>query len=39
MACYNKKTGEKLALKVLRDGPKARREVDLHYLTKYNIHT
>ncbi|PAV62206.1 hypothetical protein WR25_17002 isoform H [Diploscapter pachys] len=33
MACYNKKTGDKLALKVLRDGPKARREVDLHYLT------
>uniref|UniRef100_A0A1I7WBU1 non-specific serine/threonine protein kinase n=1 Tax=Heterorhabditis bacteriophora TaxID=37862 RepID=A0A1I7WBU1_HETBA len=33
MACYNKETNEKFALKVLRDGPKARREVDLHYLT------
>lgn len=33
MACYSKDTGEKFALKVLRDGPKARREVDLHYLT------
>ncbi|KAK6026704.1 hypothetical protein OSTOST_07311 [Ostertagia ostertagi] len=34
MACYNKDTNEKYALKVLRDGPKARREVSLHYLTK-----
>ncbi|XGW09059.1 hypothetical protein V3C99_011399 [Haemonchus contortus] len=33
MACYNKDTNEKYALKVLRDGPKARREVSLHYLT------
>ncbi|CAB3403767.1 unnamed protein product [Caenorhabditis bovis] len=33
MACYKKATGEKFALKVLRDGPKARREVDLHWLT------
>ncbi|CAJ0948781.1 unnamed protein product, partial [Mesorhabditis belari] len=33
MACYNKTTGEKYALKVLRDSPKARREVELHYLT------
>ncbi|ETN85867.1 hypothetical protein RB195_019578 [Necator americanus] len=33
MACYNKDTNEKFALKVLRDGPKARREIDLHYLT------
>ncbi|KHN77680.1 MAP kinase-activated protein kinase 2 [Toxocara canis] len=31
-ACYNKETNEKYALKVLRDGPKARREVELHYL-------
>lgn len=33
MACYAKNTGEKFALKVLRDSPKARREVDLHWLT------
>ncbi|EYC26320.1 hypothetical protein Y032_0010g1088 [Ancylostoma ceylanicum] len=33
MACYNKDTNEKFALKVLRDGPKARREIGLHYLT------
>ncbi|RCN43573.1 kinase domain protein [Ancylostoma caninum] len=33
MACYNKDTNEKFALKVLRDGPKARREISLHYLT------
>lgn len=33
MACYNKDTNEKYALKVLRDGPKARREIGLHYLT------
>ncbi|TMS35615.1 hypothetical protein L596_002978 [Steinernema carpocapsae] len=33
MACYRKSTNEKFALKVLRDGPKSRREVELHYLT------
>ncbi|KHJ85905.1 hypothetical protein OESDEN_14358 [Oesophagostomum dentatum] len=33
MACYSKDTNEKFALKVLRDGPKARREIGLHYLT------
>ncbi|CAI5441814.1 unnamed protein product [Caenorhabditis angaria] len=33
MACYKKVSGEKFALKVLRDGPKARREVELHWLT------
>ena len=34
MAIYSKDTGTKFALKVLRDGLKARREVELHYLTK-----
>ncbi|XP_032822595.2 MAP kinase-activated protein kinase 2-like [Petromyzon marinus] len=29
--CYNKKTAEKFALKLLQDCPKARREVDLHW--------
>ncbi|VDN17030.1 unnamed protein product [Gongylonema pulchrum] len=29
--CESRKTGEKFALKVLRDVPKARREVELHY--------
>jgi len=29
--CYRKDTGLKYALKVLRDNPKARREVELHY--------
>ncbi|XP_015794802.1 MAP kinase-activated protein kinase 2 [Tetranychus urticae] len=29
--CIHKKTGAKYALKVLRDSPKARREVDLHW--------
>ncbi|CAJ0564629.1 unnamed protein product, partial [Mesorhabditis spiculigera] len=33
MACYNLVDGTKYALKVLRDSPKARREVELHYLT------
>ncbi|EGT32130.1 hypothetical protein CAEBREN_31352, partial [Caenorhabditis brenneri] len=33
MACYKKNTGEKFALKVLRDSQKARREVELHWLT------
>ncbi|VDM52896.1 unnamed protein product [Angiostrongylus costaricensis] len=36
MACYSKEKNEKFALKVLRDGPKARREIGLHYLT--NVH-
>jgi hypothetical protein len=34
MACFSKTDGTKYALKVLRDGPKSRREVQLHYLTK-----
>ncbi|CAD5213984.1 unnamed protein product [Bursaphelenchus xylophilus] len=33
MACYRKTDGQKYALKVLRDGPKSRREVQLHYMT------
>uniref|UniRef100_A0A1A8GID2 non-specific serine/threonine protein kinase n=1 Tax=Nothobranchius korthausae TaxID=1143690 RepID=A0A1A8GID2_9TELE len=31
LECYCKKTGEKCALKILYDTPKARREVELHY--------
>ncbi|KAI6170104.1 Non-specific serine/threonine protein kinase [Aphelenchoides besseyi] len=34
MACFSKNDGTKYALKVLRDGPKSRREVQLHYMTK-----
>ncbi|VDO63115.1 unnamed protein product [Heligmosomoides polygyrus] len=30
--CEHRATGDKFALKVLRDVPKARREVDLHYM-------
>ncbi|XP_029105050.1 MAP kinase-activated protein kinase 3-like isoform X2 [Scleropages formosus] len=30
LECYSKKTGEKCALKILYDTPKARREVELH---------
>lgn len=29
--CYEKRTGNKYALKILRDSPKARREVELHF--------
>ncbi|XP_054640457.1 MAP kinase-activated protein kinase 3 [Dunckerocampus dactyliophorus] len=31
MQCFNKKTGEKCALKILYDSPKAKREVELHW--------
>ncbi|CAL8336195.1 unnamed protein product [Merluccius merluccius] len=31
MQCFNKKTGEKCALKILYDSPKSRREVELHW--------
>ncbi|AWP03288.1 MAP kinase-activated protein kinase 3 [Scophthalmus maximus] len=31
LECFNKKTGEKCALKILYDSPKARREVELHW--------
>ncbi|XP_048879396.1 MAP kinase-activated protein kinase 3 [Brienomyrus brachyistius] len=30
LECHNKRTGEKCALKILYDSPKARREVELH---------
>lgn len=33
MACFSRTNNEKYALKVLRDGPRSRREVYLHYLT------
>ncbi|KHN77106.1 MAP kinase-activated protein kinase 2 [Toxocara canis] len=36
--CENRKTGEKFALKVLRDVPKARREVELHYAAGQHMH-
>uniref|UniRef100_F1L4X0 non-specific serine/threonine protein kinase n=1 Tax=Ascaris suum TaxID=6253 RepID=F1L4X0_ASCSU len=36
--CENRKTGEKFALKVLRDVPKARREVGLHYAAGQHMH-
>lgn len=31
LACKHRKTGQKRALKILQDSPKARREVDIHY--------
>uniref|UniRef100_A0A8C6LAF4 6-phosphofructo-2-kinase/fructose-2,6-biphosphatase 4 n=6 Tax=Nothobranchius TaxID=28779 RepID=A0A8C6LAF4_NOTFU len=31
LECFNKKSGEKCALKILYDSPKARREVELHW--------
>jgi len=31
--CEKIKTGEKFALKILRDVPKAKREAELHYLS------
>uniref|UniRef100_A0A1I8ETB5 non-specific serine/threonine protein kinase n=2 Tax=Wuchereria bancrofti TaxID=6293 RepID=A0A1I8ETB5_WUCBA len=34
--CESRKTGEKFALKVLRDVPKARREVELHYAASHH---
>lgn len=39
MACYSKIDGKKYALKVLRDGPKSRREVYLHYLSWFVLFT
>lgn len=36
MACFSKADGTKYALKVLRDGPKSRREVQLHYETNHH---
>lgn len=32
MACYHKKSGEKFALKVLRDSARSQREISLHWL-------
>jgi len=34
MACFHRASNTKYALKVLKDGPRSRREVQLHYLTK-----
>jgi len=31
-ACYHKRSGEKFALKVLRDSARSRREIELHWL-------
>lgn len=36
--CQSRKTGTKFALKVLRDVPKARREVELHYMASDHRH-
>ncbi|XP_078270491.1 MAP kinase-activated protein kinase 2-like isoform X1 [Rhinoraja longicauda] len=38
LECVNKKTGEKCALKILYDNPKARREVDMHWRASSTLH-
>ncbi|KAM9444479.1 MAP kinase-activated protein kinase 3 isoform 2-T2 [Clarias gariepinus] len=38
LECFNKKTGEKCALKILYDSPKARREVELHWRVSSGPH-
>lgn len=38
LECFNKKTGEKCALKILYDSPKARREVELHWRVSNGLH-
>ncbi|XP_026791506.1 MAP kinase-activated protein kinase 3 isoform X2 [Pangasianodon hypophthalmus] len=38
LECFNKKTGEKCALKILYDSPKARREVELHWRVSNGPH-
>ncbi|XP_062842971.1 MAP kinase-activated protein kinase 3 [Trichomycterus rosablanca] len=38
LECFNKKTGEKCALKILYDSPKARCEVELHYRVSSGPH-
>ncbi|XP_002742135.1 MAP kinase-activated protein kinase 2-like [Saccoglossus kowalevskii] len=38
LECYARKNGTKYALKVLRDTPKARREVDLHWRASGCLH-
>ncbi|XP_070557910.1 MAP kinase-activated protein kinase 2-like isoform X2 [Ptychodera flava] len=38
LECYSKANGRKFALKVLRDNPKARRELDLHWKASGSLH-
>ncbi|XP_059800432.1 MAP kinase-activated protein kinase 2-like [Hemitrygon akajei] len=38
LECVHKKTGEKCALKILYDSPKARREVDMHWRASSTLH-
>jgi len=38
LVCFEKATGAKFALKVLKDEPKARREVDLHWRASACLH-
>ncbi|XP_077999896.1 MAP kinase-activated protein kinase 3-like [Glandiceps talaboti] len=38
LECYSRSTGHKFALKVLRDNPKARRELDLHWKASGCLH-
>ncbi|KAK0400256.1 hypothetical protein QR680_003425 [Steinernema hermaphroditum] len=38
LECESRKTGEKFALKVLKDTPKSRREVELHHMSCGNDH-
>ncbi|XP_062923883.1 MAP kinase-activated protein kinase 2-like [Mobula hypostoma] len=38
LECVHKKTGEKSALKILFDSPKARREVDMHWRASSTLH-
>ncbi|XP_077582160.1 MAP kinase-activated protein kinase 3 [Stigmatopora nigra] len=38
LQCFNKKTGQRCALKILYDSPKARREVELHWAVSGGPH-
>ncbi|XP_041048420.1 MAP kinase-activated protein kinase 2-like [Carcharodon carcharias] len=38
LECFHKKTGEKCALKILYDSPKARREMDMHWRASSTLH-
>ncbi|XP_067907507.1 MAP kinase-activated protein kinase 2-like [Heterodontus francisci] len=38
LECVHKKTGEKCALKILYDSPKARREMDMHWRASSTLH-
>ncbi|XP_078065502.1 MAP kinase-activated protein kinase 2-like [Mustelus asterias] len=38
LECFHKKTGEKCALKILYDNPKARREMDMHWRASSTLH-